>query len=388
MKKVLIVALFLNALLISARIWQESPGADAGTAPVSTRNGDINGDFQIDIADPIALLQYLFLAGEAPVAIAQEPDSLTRSEVELLREILPHLSLVESPTLAAENTAPSESAKTLRFSGINVQVVSGMDSDEESNGTGNLIVGYNQRRVSSDSPGSLLAISRTGSHNLVVGTGHDFTSAGGFLAGSNNTVTAPFGSVSGGHENLAGNGNASVSGGIANRAIGAFSSISGGWRNLADAHASSASGGADNIARGDYSSATGGRNNTAQAEFSSVTGGGADSRNSGNVTESPYSSISGGFNNSTRGNAASVSGGVSNQANGRGAAVAGGNSNVANGEFSAVSGGYWNRAEGKAATISGGGGENSPQGNRAGGDYSTISGGRAIDLDTEAGHSP
>ncbi len=50
-------------------------GPPAGGASASSRpagNGDVNADGAIDIADPVFLLTYLFLGGEAPAAIASD----------------------------------------------------------------------------------------------------------------------------------------------------------------------------------------------------------------------------------------------------------------------------------------------------------------------------
>ena len=79
---------------------------------------------------------------------------------------------------------------TLQLTGINVQIVSGFGAtDGAVNGRGNLIVGYNAA-----SSGQ----ARTGSHNVVVGDEHEYTSYGGLVAGFKNTITGPFASVSGG----------------------------------------------------------------------------------------------------------------------------------------------------------------------------------------------
>ena len=52
---------------------------------------------------------------------------------------------------------------TIRFSGVNVQIVDGSGNTSGAvNGRGNLIVGYNELRGSGDV--------RTGSHNIVVGS--------------------------------------------------------------------------------------------------------------------------------------------------------------------------------------------------------------------------
>src|SRR2546427_133798 len=76
---------------------------------------------------------------------------------------------------------------TLRFSGLNLQVVNGSGSESTLNGLGNLIVGY-----ANDA-----GFSRTGSHNLITGNFGGWASYGGLLAGSNNQITGGYASVSG-----------------------------------------------------------------------------------------------------------------------------------------------------------------------------------------------
>ena len=90
MKKLLILALFVNAVLLAGRFVQELPVARGGAAPIATDNGDTNGDGTRTIADAIYLLDWLFRSGPEPVALAQRGE-LTAEEVALLKEILPHL---------------------------------------------------------------------------------------------------------------------------------------------------------------------------------------------------------------------------------------------------------------------------------------------------------
>src|SRR5688572_7352209 len=64
-------------------------------------------------------------------------------------EILSHMSLV----MLDDGTGNPK--KTLRISGLNVQIVNGLGSTQTADGTGNLIVGYNE-------PGSPAGDVRTG----------------------------------------------------------------------------------------------------------------------------------------------------------------------------------------------------------------------------------
>jgi hypothetical protein len=156
--------------------------------------------------------------------------------------------------------------RVLRFSAVNVQVVDGSgDTDGDTNGLGNLIVGYNEDAES--------ARDRSGSHNLVVGSEHTFSSYGGFVAGLENAVTGPNSTVSGGVANEASAQGTSVSGGTQNRATAAGASVSGGDSNEASGVASSVAGGLGNRSSNVGASVGGGSDNEAGGLASSVSGG-------------------------------------------------------------------------------------------------------------------
>ena len=152
----------------------------------------------------------------------------------------------------SRDTDPETGQPTVRFSGVNLQVVDGTgDTDGAVNGRGNLIVGYNRLRPF---PTNL----RTGSHNLIVGDQQDYDSFGGLVAGFRNAIRNEYAAVSGGYENVAEGKWSSVSGGANNLAIGEFASVSGGGRNFAFGTASSISGGVENQADDFGSSVSGG----------------------------------------------------------------------------------------------------------------------------------
>jgi hypothetical protein len=176
-------------------------------------------------------------------------------------------------------------------------------------GLGNLIIGYNENPD--------LQV-HTGSHNLVIGWGHTYTSVGGLVAGAQNWILGAYSSVTGGFDNAAIGGYSSVSGGETNRANGESSSIIGGFSNRADGHYSSVSGGVTNDAISAFSSVSGGSRNTASGSAASVSGG------SFNTASGFAASVSGGQGNTASGGAASVSGGEVNTASGGAASVSGG----------------------------------------------------------------
>ena len=150
------------------------------------------------------------------------------------------------------------------FTGANIHIRSGRVPalTYGTNGVGNVVIGYNGTVISPDEP-PIASGERSGSHNLIIGDGHRYPSAGGFLAGFGNTVTAGAGSVSGGVLNTASGVASSVSGGAVNTASGGHSSVSGGVSNTASGVQSSVSGGDTNTASGSRSSVSGGADRTA-----------------------------------------------------------------------------------------------------------------------------
>jgi len=253
---------------------------------------------------------------------------------------------------------------TVRFSGVNVQVVNGLGNTLTINGLGNLLIGYDEENLVGGTercslgitdPGGIAIITmgdcttaggtwalshKTGSHYLVTGSDHNYSSFGGLVAGFRNTVNTKFATVSGGSTNIASGVASSVSGGIENVARGNRSSVSGGTINVASGEDSSVSGGFSNTASGNSSSANGGSFSTASGNRSSVSGG-LNSTASG-----VDSSVVGGNNNVASGIRSSVSGGAVNTASGFQSSVGGGTNNIADGINSSVSGGSSSSAPG------------------------------------------
>lgn len=154
------------------------------------------------------------------------------------------------------------------FEGCNVHVRSGEGATWGTgtryagtvNGLGNLVVGYDEK-YNED---------KTGSHNLVVGPFHSYPSYGGFIAGSNNTVSGVYSAVSGGFGSEASGIESSVSGGGNNLASGMHSSVSGGTSSGASGDGSAVSGGSIGEASGEGSSVTGGQYNYASSDYSTA----------------------------------------------------------------------------------------------------------------------
>jgi hypothetical protein len=96
------------------------------------------------------------------------------------------------------------------ITGANLRLLNGLGFTDTTNGMGNLIVGYNEPREGGENR-------RTGSHNVVVGKQHNFSSFGGVVVGLQNEMSGAFAAVSGGMLNTAAGEHASISGGRAVR---------------------------------------------------------------------------------------------------------------------------------------------------------------------------
>ena len=154
----------------------------------------------------------LLVSGTAPSPTPQTAKNPVRLPAPLtaggdLREFLNHMEIVQVPD------GLGGTVKTISFHGVNVRIVNGTGTtDGVVDGAGNLIVGYNELRGAGDD--------RSGSHNLVVGKEHNFTTFGGLVAGRTNTLGGIHASVSGGRFNTASGDYSSVSGGLNRAAAG------------------------------------------------------------------------------------------------------------------------------------------------------------------------
>jgi hypothetical protein len=278
--------------------------------------------------------QVIVPKGKGEKAYGVSPPKLVPAR-SLADDLLRHLRVVELPVDDFGRTATA-----IRFEGVNVQIVNGLGATNgdpvdplgdskaaDVNGLGNLIVGYNELRSSPE------LNDRSGSHTLVVGQQHNFSTFGGLLAGVDNTITGIY---------------AAVSGGWGNRASGQGSAVNGGWENLASGHCAAVGGGRENTASGAYASVGGGYGNKATATDSSVNGG------SLNIASGLRASVNGGLENLASGENASAGGGYFNEATGLNSAVSGGKQNLASGDNASVSGGHHNEAINNQASASGG----------------------------------
>lgn len=197
-----------------------------GTAPKNIRVAwsVSNGTAPADGAEIAALAAQLGTV-QSDVAALQSQNATQQNQITTLQNqnAAQQTEITALQTLLAGVTRLDVFGKdTIRFSGMNVQVVDGTGTTvtNPGNGLGNLVVGYNEKDVVDDS--------REGSHNLVVGRFHSYSSYGGLLAGENNAVTGFAASVTGGVRNVASGTSASVTGGDSNTASGLEETVVGG----------------------------------------------------------------------------------------------------------------------------------------------------------------
>jgi hypothetical protein len=189
-------------------------------------------------------------AGEVNVNFQALVEAVTNLETRM-DTVEANKALLLDPYLSVDpGPINSLSGPHVILTGANLHIRNGTGATYPAiNGVGNLVVGYNEAPLSP---------SRGGSHNLIVGPEHNYSSYGGFVAGYENIVIGPYASVSGGELNTASALFASVSGGNLNTASGQYASVSGGYQNTASGDWSSVSGGGVSTASGLASSVSGG----------------------------------------------------------------------------------------------------------------------------------
>ncbi len=142
--------------------------------------------------------------------VQAQTDSLTSAEISDLRKLLSCIKAI-----SVTGRADSLPAYDVVFEGCNVHVRNSLGRTDRTNGVGNLIVGYNEDDVlfTPDSEdGDFGTNDRSGSHNVVIGPEHAYSSYGGLVAGIRNTISGSWASVSGGGYHKASGLQSSVSG--------------------------------------------------------------------------------------------------------------------------------------------------------------------------------
>lgn len=189
---------------------------------------------------------------------------------------------------------------TVRVAAANLQVVNGTGRTDSINGTGNVLIGYDESRADTDykfcsqatlssrsgnykytlqddigcaAAGAVFAVNhKSGSHNLIVGPFNNYSNYGGAVFGIHNAIAYSHASITGGENNISAGTGSSVTGGRNNQAF-TFGTVSGGEGNVADGDLSVVSGGVLNWSAGEGSVVSGGLLNLVRGKFAAISGG-------------------------------------------------------------------------------------------------------------------
>jgi trimeric autotransporter adhesin len=193
---------------------------------------------------------------------------------------------------------------------------------------------------------------------------YDYATVGG---GGWNTAGGPFATVAGGGVNSANASESTIGGGRENSTGAQYATICGGYSNLASGSSSTIAGGYDNTASNNYSFIGGGQNNQAIGPYTTVVGG------MENTASDPvgWTTVSGGYSNSATSGAATIGGGYDNNTQAGSSTIGGGHQNsiTTDGAYSTIAGGQLNTTSNSYATVCGGGS------NTASGYVATVAGG-------------
>ena len=222
---------------------------------------DLNAVDDSNVVNPLELRQ--LISGLASAVLAQQEEiAALQVQVQQQNDAYAVLAPLLLLTPLAQRLQWDAGSSTMTLTGMNLQLQNGEGTTYETpNGLGNLILGYHEeagghRSVAGDLMDGEV---RTGSHNLVLGSGHTYTNSGGILGGYNNTMHGQGSSILAGQNNFTVGQWGSVLGGLDNRATGTLSCISGGHSNTASGDRASVSGGLLNFSEGIATSILGGQ---------------------------------------------------------------------------------------------------------------------------------
>jgi len=235
----------------------------------------------------------LFAAEGASAGVVQDQQTQ-------IDDLLARVETLESQNaaMAALLSGVSRNGSTLVLTAMNLQIVNGLGSTDgdfgfgpTANGLGNLIVGYDEVTDGCTDDCEL----KTGSHSIIVGPRHEYTSYGSVVVGVHHRALAPYASALGGTGNYVSGQFAVAVGGANGGSTGNWTSVFGGEQNFAGGDWATAVGGYFNNAQGENATAVGGDQNDATGAFSVTTGGFI------NTASGPGAVVSGGYGRSADG---------------------------------------------------------------------------------------
>ncbi len=313
-------------------------------------NPDADEDSLIGTTDLLPLLA--LFGGEF------EPDEILFNDVALVQVILAMqetITELQAQVAALENESVpglsghlsyDDSTNTFVLEGVNFQVTSGSAGSS----AGNVIIGTNDVTEFAPNP------ARTGTHNLIIGNGHEYTGNNGIVHGENNRLTSPYAAVIGGRKGHVTGPGAVLVGGLMNHIDTQDAAVVGGYKNFIHNSASYSAilgGEADSLFQ-QFTCAVGGKQNKVGEDMSQDARWSVSIAGNQNIVAKRWSATVAGALNQTNGASSAIIGGQGNSTSGEGASTVGGFENSTVGARSVIIGGQTNVANGSRSIILGG----------------------------------
>ena len=313
-------------------------------------NPDVDEDSLIGTTDLLPLLA--LFGGEF------EPDEILFNDVSLVEVILimqETITELQAQVTELQNESVSglsghlsyvDSTNTYVLEGVNFQVTRG----SEGSAAGNIIIGTNDATDFAPNP------ARTGTHNLIIGNGHEYTGNNGIVHGENNRLTSEYAAVVGGRYGRVTAPHAVLVGGFSNHVEAGDAAIVGGRENfIANTAGRSAvlGGEADSLFQ-EITCAVGGNRNKVGEDLSQDARWAVSIAGNQNSVARTYSATIAGALNEANGNSSALIGGQGNLTSGYGSSTLGGFQNSAIGTYSVIAAGQTSTANGSRSIILGG----------------------------------
>ena len=313
-------------------------------------NPDADEDSLIGTTDLLPLLA--LFGGEF------EPDEILFNDVALVQVILAMqetIAELQAQVAALENQSVpglsdhlsyDDSTNAFVLEGVNFQVTRGSAGSS----AGNVIIGTNDVTDYTPNP------ARTGTHNLIIGNGHEYTGNNGIVHGENNRLTSPYAAVIGGRKGHVTGPGAVLVGGLMNHIDTQDAAVVGGYKNFIHNSASYSAilgGEADSLFQ-QFTCAVGGKQNKVGEDMSQDARWSVSIAGNQNIVAKRWSATVAGALNQTNGASSAIIGGQGNSTSGEGASTVGGFENSTVGARSVIIGGQTNVANGSRSIILGG----------------------------------
>ena len=298
-------------------------------------NPDVDNDEYISTSDLTGFLAQFGQGFQLAPVLVDGDELLTvlqfmQTQITSLQAQVASLEAAAIPGLV-DYVSVDDLSHTVLISGANFQVVNGSESQLSENALGNIVVGYNP--VDSVEQIDL----RTGSHNLILGSGQTYLGSCNIIGGNGNQTNGDFGIVSG----------------LTNEYSGYGGGMIGGSQNVSSLSYGATLGGKKNTLNSDGGAIVGGYNNEVRRELAVVVAGQSNLIGDAPGTDNRYGVICGGRSNSIHdGQFGGVFGGQNNEVNGELANVLGGSGNIAMNGL--IAGGQGNVVDGNHAIVVGG----------------------------------